>query len=73
MTTTNRQVTLAQHPVGLPDGTTWRIIDTPTTAPGPGQLVVAILYLSVDPAMRQWIDPDRGEESGAVVPRCPGR
>lgn len=68
MTTTNRQVILAEHPVGLPNSETWRIIDVPMPDPGPGELVAEVMYLSVDPAMRQWIAPDGSESSSSAVP-----
>jgi NADPH-dependent curcumin reductase CurA len=28
----------------------------PVPTPGPGEFVVAVSYLSIDPAMRRWID-----------------
>ncbi len=48
----NRQITLAARPVGLPKESDFNLIETPIPAPNDGQLLVKILYLSVDPYMR---------------------
>src|ERR1700724_362904 len=56
MTSTNHQVRLAAHPTGLPKRSDWELTEEPTPTPGPGQLVAAISHLSVDPAMRGWMN-----------------
>lgn len=52
----NRQFLLAQRPVGLPSRDTFSYVETPVGEPGPGQILVKNLYLSLDPAMRGWMN-----------------
>src|ERR1700724_3229974 len=56
MTSTNHQVRLAAHPTGLPKRSDWELTEEPTPTPGPGQLVAAISHISLDPAMRGWMN-----------------
>lgn len=48
----NRQIVLAERPVGLPSDTTLRMDTTDVPAPGPGQMLLRTVYLSLDPYMR---------------------
>ena len=71
MTSTNHQVRLAARPSGLPKPSDWKLTEEPMPTPGPGELVAAVSHISVDPAMRGWmnagasyIDP---VEIGAVM------
>jgi NADPH-dependent curcumin reductase CurA len=48
----NRQWLLAAHPEGMPEPSDWRLVARPVEEPGPGQMLVRALYLSVDPYMR---------------------
>jgi NADPH-dependent curcumin reductase CurA len=52
----NHQVRLAARPSGLPKSTDWEFTSEPGPTPGPGQIVVAISHLSIDPAMRGWMN-----------------
>ena len=52
----NHQVRLAARPSGLPKDTDWEFTSEEAAAPGPGQFAVAVSYLSVDPAMRGWMN-----------------
>jgi hypothetical protein len=52
----NRQFLLAQRPVGLPSRDTFSYVETPLGEPGPGQILVKNAYLSLDPAMRGWMN-----------------
>ena len=52
----NRQVRLAVRPSGLPKNSDWELTSEPVSSPGPGQFVVAISHLSIDPAMRGWMN-----------------
>jgi NADPH-dependent curcumin reductase CurA len=52
----NRQFRLAARPTGLPDRSTWEMTDEPIGDPGPGEVALQVLYLSLDPAMRAWLD-----------------
>jgi NADPH-dependent curcumin reductase CurA len=56
MTQTNTQVCLAARPTGLPKASDWEILEEPVPTPGEGQFVVAISHLSLDPAMRGWMN-----------------
>lgn len=49
---TNRQIVLAQRPVGFPKETDFGLVDAPHPQAQEGQVVVETLYLSVDPYMR---------------------
>ena len=48
----NRQITLAARPVGLPKESDFRLIESPVATPGPGEVLLRTLYLSLDPYMR---------------------
>jgi NADPH-dependent curcumin reductase len=54
-TSLNRQWRAARRPVGLaqPSDFQWR--EEPIGEPGPGQFLVRILYLSLDPSNRTWL------------------
>lgn len=52
----NRQVVLASRPEGIPQAEHFRMVDAPIPAPEAGQVVVRNHYLSVEPAMRGWVN-----------------
>ena len=52
----NRQVLLASRPEGIPQAEHFRIVETPVPEPGPGQILVRNEWLSVEPAMRGWVN-----------------
>jgi NADPH-dependent curcumin reductase CurA len=52
----NQQFRLAARPVGLPKPTDWQQTSEPVRAIGDGEIVVKALYLSLDPAMRGWMN-----------------
>lgn len=52
---TNRQVRLKSRPVGIPQREHFEIVETPLASPGPGQVLVRNIWLSVEPAMRGWV------------------
>ena len=52
----NRQVCLAARPSGLPQDSDWDLRQQDVPEPGPGEFVVAISHLSLDPAMRGWMN-----------------
>ena len=56
MTEMNHQVRLASRPAGLPTRDQWRFTEEPVPPPGEGEFVVRIAYLSLDPAMRGWMN-----------------
>ncbi len=57
---TNRRVVLAQRPSGVVDEATTRLEDGPVPEPGPGQALVRVRYLSIDPTIRTWMDDAPG-------------
>lgn len=54
--TLNQRVLLASRPSGLPTPENFRIAHEPLPVPGEGQLLLQILYLSLDPYMRGRMD-----------------
>src|SRR5262249_44455592 len=59
MALTNHQFRLAARPQGLPKPTDWNYTEEPVRDPGPGEGLVKTLYLSLDPAMRGWMNEGR--------------
>lgn len=57
--TTTKRITLAQRPTGLPDATTWATEEVDLPAPGDGELLVKVDHISLDPAMRGWLNDVR--------------
>ena len=53
---TNHQIRLAARPVGLPTRDGWSFTTEPVTEPAAGGIVVKTLSLSLDPAMRGWMN-----------------
>lgn len=56
MNLTNQQFRLAARPSGLPTSETWEMTEEPVADPGEGEVVVQVLYTSLDPAMRVWLN-----------------
>ena len=54
--TVNQQVRLAERPSGLPRPSDWEFTSEDVPEAGAGQFVVAVSHLSVDPAMRGWMN-----------------
>ncbi len=52
----NRQFRLAARPVGLPKASDWTYVKEPARAPEEGEALVEVAYLSLDPAMRGWMN-----------------
>ena len=55
----NRQYRLAARPVGLPKASDWNFTTEPVADPADGQVLVKVLQLSLDPAMRGWMNEGR--------------
>ena len=56
MSQINRQFLLANRPVGAATRDTFSYVENPVGEPGPKQILVENLYLSLDPAMRGWMN-----------------
>jgi NADPH-dependent curcumin reductase CurA len=48
----NRQILLASRPHGEPGPQNFQLVETPAPEPGPGQMLLRTIYLSLDPYMR---------------------
>jgi NADPH-dependent curcumin reductase len=59
MSIVNRQFRLAARPVGLPKRSDWNLTEEPLPEPGEGEFLVKALYISLDPAMRGWMNEGR--------------
>ena len=52
MPATNKQITLAARPSGMPKPSDFKLVESAVPEPGPGEFLVRTLYVSVDPYMR---------------------
>ena len=52
----NRQYRLAARPDGLPKRTDWNFGEEPLRDPAEGEVLVKVLFISLDPAMRGWMN-----------------
>ena len=55
----NHQIRLAARPVGPVKPSDWEMTEEPVAQPQPGQVLVQVVYLSLDPAMRGWLNDAR--------------
>ena len=55
-TVVNRQIRLAARPVGLPTRANWHFTSEPLPELGDGDVLVQTRFLSLDPAMRGWMN-----------------
>jgi NADPH-dependent curcumin reductase CurA len=53
---TNLQVLLKSRPVGVPQAEHFELVHSPIGKPTSGQVLIRIAYVSVDPAMRGWVN-----------------
>ncbi len=80
MTDLNRALVLKDYPHGAPHAGHFDLVERPVARPGPGEVLVRSIYLSVDPYMRgrlrpgpSYAEPQRigevmiGEAAGVVV------
>jgi NADPH-dependent curcumin reductase len=56
MTAINHQFRLAARPVGLPKRSDWNLTEEPVPEPAGEEVLVKVLYISLDPAMRGWMN-----------------
>ena len=56
MNLVNHQFRLATRPVGVPKREDWTYAEEPVREPGDGEVLIKTLYLSLDPAMRGWMN-----------------
>lgn len=56
MAVTNHQFRLAARPVGMPKRSDWNFTEEPVRDLAQGEVLVKLLYISLDPAMRGWMN-----------------
>ena len=56
----NRQVRLKSRPTGIPQAEHFEIVEAPVPEPAQDEVLVRNIYLSVDPAMRGWVNAAAG-------------
>lgn len=56
----NQRLTLSSRPVGPPAAAHFTLHSSPARSPATGEVLLATHYLSIDPAMRVWMDEDPG-------------
>ena len=54
--TTQRVIKMASHPVGALQDSDFELVDAPVPEPADGEALVRTLYLSLDPAIRVWMN-----------------
>ncbi len=54
--TVNHQVRLASRPIGVPTVGNWQFTEEPVPEPAAGGVLVKVLAISLDPAMRGWMN-----------------
>ena len=59
MSSQQTQIHLAARPEGLPRETDFAVVSREIPVPAPGEVLVRSIYLSLDPAMRGWMDDRR--------------
>jgi len=55
VTEANRQILLKKRPIGVPSAEDFEVGDAVVGRPGPGEVLLKNLYLSIDPAIRGWM------------------
>src|SRR5262252_7126809 len=67
----NQQFRLAARPAGLPKRSDFEYREEPVREPAEGEVVIELAYVSLDPAMRGWMNAGRSYvppvEIGAVM------
>ena len=68
---TNRAFVLREYPTGAPGPEHFELVKTPVPEPGPGEVLIRSIYLSVDPYMRGRLRPGpsyaKPQEVGKVM------
>jgi NADPH-dependent curcumin reductase CurA len=67
LSTLNHKFELATRPSGLPKRSDWNYKEEPVRDPGEGELVVKILYISLDPAMRGWMNEGKSYIASVAI------
>jgi NADPH-dependent curcumin reductase CurA len=62
----NHQIRLVARPVGMPKRSDWSYSEQAVREPGEGEVLIKVLYISLDPAMRGWMS-----ERKSYIPPVP--
>ncbi len=68
--TTNRQLYLQQRPEGIPTTEDIRLREVPLKDPGEGEVQLRNLYLSLDPAQRDWMSDNLSYMPPIAIGEC---
>ncbi|MEM9141891.1 MAG: NADP-dependent oxidoreductase [Bacteroidota bacterium] len=52
----NKQLLFVKRPTGKADASTWKLVDQPIPEIGEGEILIKQHYVSLDPAMRGWMN-----------------
>lgn len=55
----NKQIIFTKRPIGFPDQDTWNLETTPIPEPKEGEVLIQQHYISLDPAMRGWMNDNK--------------
>ena len=69
--TVNRIVTLSSRPVGIPQAEHFSVLEAPLRELRPGELLVRNDFLSIEPAMRGWVNTAANYADPADLSRLP--
>jgi NADPH-dependent curcumin reductase CurA len=67
MKNVNHKFELAARPVGLPKRSDWNYKEEPVPDPEEGECLIKILYISLDPAMRGWMNEGKSYIPGVGI------
>ena len=70
---TNHQIRLAARPNGLPTREGWSFTTEPVAEPDAGGVLVKTLAISLDPAMRGWMNEGKSYIAPVASARCSPR
>src|SRR5215471_14568735 len=63
----NRQFRLAARPVGMVKRSDFNLVAEPVSSPKDGEMLVKMIYISLDPAMRGWMNEGRSYVPGVAI------
>lgn len=67
MSITARQIVLAQHPQGMPTDADLPLKERALGGPGAGEVLLRVIYLSLDPYMRGRMSPSKSYAAGIEI------
>jgi NADPH-dependent curcumin reductase CurA len=67
MPSVNHKIELAARPVGLPKPVDWKFTESPVPDPAEGEILVRVIYISLDPAMRGWMNAGTTYVEGVAI------